>query len=85
MIRCAACGRGVTHAFRAGKARAAAEHLESFPFRCPHCGALHQVSINVAGTLRLVLDETGALRTPSLLDLLWDDPEIRRALEEGDL
>ena len=80
MIRCRSCRRGITRLLAAEKARAVTRREETFTFRCPYCGEIHQVSIDTAGELTLVLPEGGGIATPSLLDVLFTDPEIRRAL-----
>jgi len=80
MIRCRSCRRGITRLLAAEKARAVARREETFTFRCPHCREIHQVSIDAAGELALVLLEGGGIATPSLLDVLFADPKIRPAL-----
>jgi hypothetical protein len=87
MIRCRSCRRGVRRLLATEKARAVARREESFVFACPHCGEVHQVSIDDAGELALILEENGGLRTPNFFDVLFSDPEIRKALwgdEDGD-
>jgi hypothetical protein len=80
MIRCRSCRRRITRLLPAEKARAVAGREETFTFQCPHCQEFHQVSIDAAAELTLVLLEGGGIATPSLLDVLFTDPEIRRAL-----
>ena len=79
MIRCRSCRRGITHLLREEKARAVTRREETFMFRCPHCREVHQISIDSASELALILED-GGLRTPSFFDVMFADPVIRRVL-----
>jgi hypothetical protein len=83
MIRCRSCRRGITRLLAAEKARAVSRWEETFTFRCPHCSDVHQVSIDSAGELALILED-GGLRTPSFFDVMFADPEIRKMLWADD-
>lgn len=88
MTHCLTCKKDITEPLRrAGRRQDTRAGVDSFIFTCPYCGEWFDVDVTAAEDLRLRLHETG-LATPSLIDAMWANPEVRAALldaaEEGE-
>ena len=81
-LPCSACWKDLRQELAREKRRAVKRLEASFPFECPGCGTAFQVSIDAAGELGLEVTPGGGLSTGSLVDGLFEDPEIRKRLFE---
>jgi hypothetical protein len=84
-VRCSVCAGDLTEIVDRQRALQAAKRVGSFPFVCPHCRGFFSLEIE-GEAMTLILERNGGsemLRTPNLLDALWEDAEIREGLLRG--